>query len=250
MPYWLPGAEGQTRRRSPIPAKPISWELGEPVSRADFATNGNGKADANAKLPAGIYRAVLETTDKFGKKVTAKHQFTVVNPAADKFNVKIANLVDRAEVVGRTGRGVHAALGERLRHGPRFIEVEHTGKIIKQYWTEAGLTQQVLKQPVTEEMRGGFTVRVTQVRENRAYLTSPARRCAVEQQEPDREVGAVRLQAPARAEGDLHRDRHRAGREEGGRRDGRGACTTRRSTPTCRTTGWSASTSSARTSRP
>ena len=29
-----------------------------------------------------------------------------------------------------------------------------------------------MKQEVTEKQRGGFTVRVTQVRENRAYLTS------------------------------------------------------------------------------
>ena len=53
-----------------------------------------------------------------------------------------------------------------------YIEVEHKRQDPQAYWTEGGLTQQVLKQPVTEEMRGGFTVRVTQVRENRAYLTN------------------------------------------------------------------------------
>ena len=34
------------------------------------------------------------------------------------------------------------------------------------------LTIQQIKQAVTEAMRGGFTLHVTQVRENRAYLES------------------------------------------------------------------------------
>src|SRR5208337_2121807 len=38
------------------------------------------------------------------------------------------------------------------------------------FWTEPGATQQPVKQAVTEAMRGGFTLRVTMVRENRAYL--------------------------------------------------------------------------------
>ena len=40
------------------------------------------------------------------------------------------------------------------------------------FWTEAGATQQPVKQAVTEAMRGGFTLHVTMVRENRGYLES------------------------------------------------------------------------------
>ena len=43
---------------------------------------------------------------------------------------------------------------------------------MQSFWTEAGATQQPVKQAVTEAMRGGFTLRVTMVRENRAYLES------------------------------------------------------------------------------
>jgi uncharacterized protein YfaS (alpha-2-macroglobulin family) len=170
--YWWPRAGKEDEAPKSDPAKPISWELGEQVFSADFATNGNGKADASAKLPAGIYRAILETTDKFGKKVTTKYQFTVVNPAADKFNVKVTNHIAAPKWTVEPGEDFVLLWGTGYDAGRSYVEVEHRGKVITAYWTEAGKTQNVLKQPVNEGMRGGFTVRVTQVRENRAYLTS------------------------------------------------------------------------------
>jgi hypothetical protein len=78
--YWRTRAGVVEDMPKPDPAKPISWELGDVVFGTDFATNGNGLGDTSTLLRAGIYRAVLETTDKFGKKVTARYQFTVVNP--------------------------------------------------------------------------------------------------------------------------------------------------------------------------
>ena len=156
----------------PDPSKPNSWELGDVVFTSAFDTNGNGKADLKTKLTAGIYRAVLETTDKFGKKVTAKYQFTVLNPAADKFNVKVPNVVSSPKWTVEVGEEFTMLWGSGYDAARAYVEVEHRGKILQAFWTEKNATQHVLKVPVKEEMRGGFTVRVTQVRENRAYLTS------------------------------------------------------------------------------
>ncbi len=44
--------------------------------------------------------------------------------------------------------------------------------MVQSYWTRSGVTQATMEQAVTETMRGGFTVRVTQVRENRGYISS------------------------------------------------------------------------------
>jgi uncharacterized protein YfaS (alpha-2-macroglobulin family) len=170
--FWYPWRAKEDEAPKPDPAKPISWELGEQVFSSDFATNGNGKADASTKLAAGIYRAILETTDKFGKKVTTKYQFTVVNPASDKFNVRVTNFVSAPKWSVEPGEEFVLLWGTGYDAGRAYVEVEHRGKILTAYWTEPGKTQNVLKQPVNEGMRGGFTVRVTQVRENRAYLTS------------------------------------------------------------------------------
>ena len=136
-PYWFPRLkENETPR--PDPAKPISWELGDVMFGTDFATNGNGLTDASTLLPAGIYRAILETTDKFGKPVTARFQFTVVNPGADKFAVRVPNHIAAPKWTVEPGEEFVLLWGSGYDAARAYIEVEHKGKVIKQYWTEAG----------------------------------------------------------------------------------------------------------------
>jgi hypothetical protein len=65
-----------------------------------------------------------------------------------------------------------ALWGTGYEVGRAFIEIEHRHKMLERYWTKPGQTQQQIKVAVTEAMRGGFTVHVTQVRENRAYFDS------------------------------------------------------------------------------
>ncbi|MCI0699867.1 MAG: hypothetical protein L0241_02115, partial [Planctomycetia bacterium] len=170
-PRFRPGA-GEHDEPLPDASKPMSWELGDAVVDSKFETNGNGKAEQKSKLQPGIYRAVLETKDKFGKKVTAKYQFIVVNPTADKFNVKIPNQISSPKWSVEVGETFTMLWGTGYDSGRVYIEVEHRGKILQSFWTEKNATQHVLRVPVKEEMRGGFHVRVTYVRENRAYLTS------------------------------------------------------------------------------
>jgi uncharacterized protein YfaS (alpha-2-macroglobulin family) len=168
-PRFRPGAKTD-EPPLPEPSNPNSWELGDAVFTSDFETNGNGKADAKTKLAAGIYRAMLETQDKFGKKVTARYQFTVLNPAADKFNVKVPNEVVAPKWSVEVGEEFQMLWGSGYDTARAYIEVEHRGKVVQAFWTEKNATQHLVKFPVKEEMRGGFSVRVTQVRENRAYL--------------------------------------------------------------------------------
>lgn len=170
-PRFRPGAK-EADEPPPDASKPESWALGEAAFTRAFETSGAGKAELKTKLGAGIYRAVLETTDKFGKKVTARHQFTVLNPAANDFAVKIPNVVTAPKWSVEVGEEFTLLWGSGYDTTRAYIELEHRGKLLQSFWTEPGRTQVLLKQPITEGMRGGFTVRVTQVRENRAYLTS------------------------------------------------------------------------------
>ncbi|HEY1188659.1 MAG TPA: alpha-2-macroglobulin family protein, partial [Gemmata sp.] len=158
----------------PLPdaSKPASWELGDVVFSANVETNGNGKAEVKTKLAPGVYRTVLETADAFEKKVTARYQFTVVNPTADTFPVKVPNFVNSPKWSVEVGEEFTLLWGSGYDTARAFVEVEHRGKVLRSFWTEKNATQHVLKVPVKEDMRGGFTVRVTQVNENRAYLTS------------------------------------------------------------------------------
>ena len=115
---------------------------------------------------------MLETADSFGKPVTAVLPLTVLDPKADRLDIKVAQLVSAPQWSVEPGDTFTALWGTGYEEGRAFIEIEHRGKMIQSYWTRPRVTQATVEQSVTEAMRGGFTVHVTFVRENRAYLES------------------------------------------------------------------------------
>ncbi len=152
------------------PADPNSWELADVVGRKGLSTDKDGGAVLKLALKPGIYRAMLETKDRFGQPVTARHTFHVVDPAAAKLDTKVANLFLAPQWSLEPGASFQALWGTGYDTGRAFVEIEHRGKPVQTYWTEPGRTQAAIESAVTEDQRGGFTLRVTYVRENRAYL--------------------------------------------------------------------------------
>jgi uncharacterized protein YfaS (alpha-2-macroglobulin family)/tetratricopeptide (TPR) repeat protein len=171
-PIPLPVKGAPPAAPKPDPANPKTWELGEVVATLPFTTDAAGKAELTVKLDDGAYRAVLETADKFDKPVTARQQLTVLNPEAKELRVKVPHLFAAPKWSLEPGEEFTAVWGTGYDAGRAFVEVEHRGKLLRSYWTDPGRTQAVVKQTIDEGMRGGFTVRVTYVRENRAYLES------------------------------------------------------------------------------
>src|SRR5262249_7186415 len=106
------------------------------------------------------------------KPVTAKAQVQVYSPSATHLNIKVPQVLVSPKWSFEPGEEFTLLWGTGYTAGRAFIEIEHRGKVLQSLWTDPQKTQHVLKMPVTEAMRGGFTVRVTQVRENRAYLVT------------------------------------------------------------------------------
>jgi hypothetical protein len=152
------------------PADPNSWELAEVAVERAFQTDASGKGKLDAQLPAGIYRAILETKDRFGKAVTCRLGVLVVDLKEKTFPVKVANRFAAEKWSVEPGESFVGFWGTGYDRGRAFVEVEHCGKILSARWTDADRTQEVFEQAVGEEMRGGFTIRLTYVRENQAYL--------------------------------------------------------------------------------
>ncbi|MFO0969643.1 MAG: alpha-2-macroglobulin family protein, partial [Gemmataceae bacterium] len=165
-----PAAADREKEPEPDPSNPASWALGEVAFESGFTTDKKGAAILKAKLGTGAYRAVLETQDRFGKKVTAKLPLDVVDPAAKALGIKVPSLFAAPTWQIEPGAEFTALWGTGYESGRAFVEVEHRGKLLQSYWTPAGQTQVLIKQAVDEAMRGGFSVRITFVRENRAYL--------------------------------------------------------------------------------
>jgi hypothetical protein len=153
-------------------SNPNDWPLGEVVLEKGFTTDAEGQAAVQTRLGVGVYRAMLETQDRFGKKVTARTQITVLQPSSAKLSIKMPHLFTAPKWQGEPGEDFMALWGTGYETGRAFVEIEHHGQVIQRYWTQPVVTQHPIKQSITEAMRGGFTVHVTQVRENRAYFES------------------------------------------------------------------------------
>lgn len=160
----------QKSEPKPDPANPESWELAAVVAEQPFETDATGKAKLTAPLKPGIYRAMLETKDRFGKTVTARHTVQVVDVKAAKYPIKLANYLAAPKWSLAPGESFLALWGTGYDAGRAFVEVEQDGKLLKAWWTAPDRTQEIIEHPVGDEDRGGFTLRVTYIRENRAYL--------------------------------------------------------------------------------
>ncbi|HKX60335.1 MAG TPA: alpha-2-macroglobulin family protein, partial [Verrucomicrobiae bacterium] len=162
---------GPTPERPDL-SDPTWWELGDVVQETGFTTDAEGKATLSATLGVGMYRAMLETQDRFGKKVTSRLPIQVIQPSTTKFAIKIPHLVAGPKWSTQPGEEFMAVWGTGYDTGRAYIEIEHRGRFLQKFWTKADQTQQQIRQGVDEAMRGGFTLHVTQVRENRAYTSA------------------------------------------------------------------------------
>ncbi len=153
------------------PSNPDSWELGPVVASLPFKTGATGTAQASAQLKAGIYRASLQTTDRFGARVTARQTVQVVDPADRHCGVRVPNFVHSPKWEVEPDDTFTALWGTGYDTGRAFIELECNGKPLKSYWTASDRSQEPVELPITEEMRGGVSMQVTCVRENRAYIS-------------------------------------------------------------------------------
>ncbi len=174
----LPGETGRfhpgqdDRPASADWSDPNQWALAAVVMEKGFTTDAKGKATIQAPLKPGVYRVLLETQDRFGKKVTARLPLQVLQPADTSLGIKIPSLFTAPDWSLEPGAEFEALWGTGYAQGRAYVEIEHRNKVIRKYWTPAGQTQHLIRQAVTDKMRGGFILRVTQVRENRAYLHS------------------------------------------------------------------------------
>jgi hypothetical protein len=172
-PAWAAGtAANRAQADDPDLSDPNAWELGKVATDEKFRTDDAGQAELKFKLRPGAYRAMLETQDAFGKTVTARLPLLVIDEDATRFPVRLPNYLAVSDGSLQPGETFRAVWGSGYAKARAFVEVESQGRAIQRYWTTAGRTQNAIEQEVGENLRGGFTLRLTFVRDNRAYLVS------------------------------------------------------------------------------
>jgi hypothetical protein len=151
-------------------ADPNRWPEAGLVAERPVRTDTLGVGGVALRLEPGFYRARFRTRDRFGREVTALVPLRVLDPAAARFPLRVRDLFVAREGRVEPGAEFLALWGTGYASARAFVEVECRGRVLQSYWTGAGQTQAAIRVRATEAMRGGFTVRVTRVAENRAYL--------------------------------------------------------------------------------
>ena len=147
------------------------WPDGTVVERKEFQTSAKDEASLvlSYNLKPGAYKARLKTQDKFGTAVESLAYFLVLDPSASAFALKIPFHAAARTSTVEVGGTYEILWGTGYERGPVLIEAFQNGSVFKRAWTAAPLTQGLLRIPVDEKLRGGFTVLITAVKENRIY---------------------------------------------------------------------------------
>jgi uncharacterized protein YfaS (alpha-2-macroglobulin family) len=147
------------------------WPEGSVVARKEFETSA--KEDVRTRLSfdldRGVYKARLKTKDRYGNAVESLLYLMVLDPRAETFGVKVPFYAAARSTRVEVGQTFEALWGTGYEEGPVLIEVYQNDRRLSRVWSPKGLTEGLIKVPVDEKLRGGFTVIVSLVKDNRLY---------------------------------------------------------------------------------
>ncbi len=154
---------------SPSPEEILrTWKEGAEYCEGlvDHDAAGRGRIDVPPPSP-GAYRLLYEIKDDFGAVCRESLDFLVVGgtkPASPAFKLPLIVRAEKAvvKVGGKACFLVHSGLPGQ----PLLLETYKGGRLWESRWTEAGKDGGIIVVPVTEEMRGGFGVRVSALRDH------------------------------------------------------------------------------------
>ena len=142
---------------------------GKVIFEERFNTDETGICKKQLKLPEGIFRIIVESEDRFGKEVKAQNDVVAVSYTSPKMTVKLPFIFKITSENLKPGDTFKAFWATGYDKGPAYIELCHRNEVLKSYWTDPNKNKDFITLPVTENMRGGFFVKIFQVKENRYY---------------------------------------------------------------------------------
>lgn len=162
---------GREEGKTGDPSDWRNWPSGDKVVERPFVTGGEGTPATVVplSLSRGAYRAVLDSRDAAGQPVRAMLSFLVLRDGAGEPGLPVPFVFALAKGSWEVGETFHALAATGYDRGPMRVEFFRDNRLLKAYWTEPGRPQTAIDFPVTEELRGGFTLVVTLVKENRLY---------------------------------------------------------------------------------
>lgn len=147
------------------------WPEGRLAAKKEFQTSDkeNVPCTLSFDLKKGAYKAKLKTKDKYGTAVESLFYFIVLDPAEKRLGLKVPFFNASKSTAAEVGESYEALWGTGYEKGPVLVEVFQNNQWLQRFWTSPQQTQGIVRVSVDEKLRGGFTVVVSMVKENRYY---------------------------------------------------------------------------------
>ncbi|MDD8021003.1 MAG: alpha-2-macroglobulin family protein [Acidobacteriota bacterium] len=137
------------------------WAEGKEVAGGTAEHDAKGQAMAEVPgLSSGAYKFIYETKDDFG--VTVRDDICFLVAGGDSGPQLKLPLVVKAEKPSiRVGETAHFLVSSGIEGQPIRFEFWSGNRLKESRWLTAGKDKIIIEVPVTEELRGGFSVRAT-----------------------------------------------------------------------------------------
>ncbi len=137
------------------------WAEGKEVARGLTEHDAKGQAMAEVPgLPTGAYKFIYETKDDF--EVTLRDDLCfLVAGEESALQVKLPLVVKAEKPSLQVGETARFLVSSGLEDQPIRFEFWSGNRLKESRWLTAGKNKIIIEVPVTEELRGGFSVRAT-----------------------------------------------------------------------------------------
>lgn len=148
---------------------------GQKLFEKDIVTDSK-KAEMQIRIPegtlpaSGAFIAVISGKDAFARPFESEVDFARIGGNDTHYAVKLplvlcktANQQQQVEL----GETFSFIWGSGYESARARIELSKNGKTLKTFWTQKGNTQETVEIPVTQQLAGGFKVRIAQFRDGR-----------------------------------------------------------------------------------
>ncbi len=163
-PYETPGDRLRARWETSLPPETILrlWKEGAVITRGEVTHDAAGQAAVRvARLEPGAYRLLYETKDDFGAVCRESLDFVTAGKNVD---IRLPLLLSAERSQAKVGETARLLLHSGWPDQEVLLETFRGGELWERRWLQAGKDRGILEIPVTEELRGGFGVRLTTLR--------------------------------------------------------------------------------------
>ncbi|MFE8597462.1 alpha-2-macroglobulin family protein [Archangium violaceum] len=157
-PRWLK-SEWEEEKEEPL----RGWKDGEELSRGEVTHDARGLAQVKLpRLRPGAYRVHYETEDAFGERFTTSREVVV---AGEQVPIPLPALLRLERTTVKVGETARVLAFSGFEGQPLFLDVYQGERFVQRHMLMGRKDPAVLEVPVTESLRGGFTVSLVAVRD-------------------------------------------------------------------------------------